>query len=593
MKRFAIILVICLILPWLVACSGSSSSFESEKALIDHLEGFWRIRDIDEDSYLLIENGEIRFFSEQTFTSALNTYITDTIKNKGHSLLSTMSAADIVATLETMDIADTPYSSVTFDAKKGKAIIDKGEGFTTQIVVQGSQVTIQDSSRSSFPMEKVSDTLTLSSDRFLTLCNNYISETSFSANDFMFSPAKLLEFVKTKFPEANNWPLTSDSDGSRIYTSNGKLSGYTGAYILDSESVFFTYNRWGKSSPEFMLWYDMNADCQFILSDDFFRDYNSALEYVSCVMRSFPGSISPTQLWDLFSSKHNVSYEGTRYFDQTHNNIGYYINQNTTGAVTFRITFPESIELSSIINSATPPATQTTPTTTDPTQPESTDPKPTEPTPTEPTPTEPTQKECSHSYTEPTCTAPATCKLCGKTNGYPIDHNFVPTTCTNPYACSFCGEVLQLSKTEHQWKKATCTQPQTCSACGEIQGEALGHFMGLTKCSGCDYTDYSTITKTYPTVTAYDSRSGDALVVTDVSVNNSGILSFTFNGTSYSIQLVERVYDSMTYFDCYQNGNILPSAECRIGDDSYYNMLHFEWDGVEGHRLYFHTPKNS
>jgi len=202
------------------------------------------------------------------------------------------------------------------------------------------------------------------------------------------------------------------------------------------------------------------------------------------------------------------------------------------------------------------------------------------PSPTVPAP-------CAHSYTDATCTRPKTCTKCGATTGSTLDHSWKDTSCTTPKACSVCGTTLNGSAPGHQWKNATCTQPETCSACAATQGSALGHHVELTKCSRCDHTNYSAIAKSYSNITAYDSKTGEDLIVTNVSISSSGVLSFIFNGQSYSITIRERTYDSMTYFDCYQNGSKLSNAECRIGDASYYNMLHFEWNGIDGHRLYF------
>lgn len=197
---------------------------------------------------------------------------------------------------------------------------------------------------------------------------------------------------------------------------------------------------------------------------------------------------------------------------------------------------------------------------------------------------------CLHNYTAATCTKPQTCTKCGAINGASLGHTYSNATCTAPQKCTVCGATAG-SAAGHKWQGATCAHPETCSVCNTTQGDALGHNMGLTKCSRCDYTDYSAVAKSYPYITAYDSKTGEDLVVTDVSVSSSGVLSFTFNGKNYSVTIKERTYDSMTYFDCYQGGSKLSDAECRIGDASYYNMLHFEWDGVDGHRLYFCTPK--
>lgn len=198
---------------------------------------------------------------------------------------------------------------------------------------------------------------------------------------------------------------------------------------------------------------------------------------------------------------------------------------------------------------------------------------------------------CSHAYAEATCTKPKTCTKCGATTGSAADHTWENTSCTTPKACSVCGENLIGSIPGHQWQNATCTEPEKCSVCNETQGAALGHSVELTKCAYCDHTDYSAIAKTYPNITAYDGKTGEDLEVTNVSVSSSGVLSFTFNGTSYAITIKQKNYDSMTYFDCYLNGSLLSNATCRVGDASYYNMLHFEWDGVDGHFLYFCTGK--
>jgi len=197
--------------------------------------------------------------------------------------------------------------------------------------------------------------------------------------------------------------------------------------------------------------------------------------------------------------------------------------------------------------------------------------------------------ECSHEYRDATCTTPQICTKCNATGGAALGHTYSNATCTTPQTCVTCGATAG-SVADHQWKNATCTHPKTCSVCNLTQGDALGHNMGLTRCYQCDYTDYSAIAKAYSNITAYDGKTGETLEVSNVSVSSSGVLSFSFNGKSYSVTIIERNYDSMTYFSCYLNGEPL-NATCRVGDASYYNMLHFEWDGVDGHFLYFCTGK--
>ncbi len=55
---------------------------------------------------------------------------------------------------------------------------------------------------------------------------------------------------------------------------------------------------------------------------------------------------------------------------------------------------------------------------------------------------------CFHEWSEPTCTEPSICSICGRTQGEPLGHD---------------------------WKEATCTEAKTCQRCHETEGEALGH----------------------------------------------------------------------------------------------------------------------
>ena len=81
---------------------------------------------------------------------------------------------------------------------------------------------------------------------------------------------------------------------------------------------------------------------------------------------------------------------------------------------------------------------------------------------------------CDHEWAEATCTEPATCTKCGKTDGEALGHDWQEATCTEPETCSRCGET-QGEALGHEWVEATCTEPETCSVCGETEGDPLGH----------------------------------------------------------------------------------------------------------------------
>ena len=82
--------------------------------------------------------------------------------------------------------------------------------------------------------------------------------------------------------------------------------------------------------------------------------------------------------------------------------------------------------------------------------------------------------KCDHEWAEATCTEPATCTKCGKTDGEALGHDWQEATCTEPETCSRCGET-EGEALGHEWEDATCTEPETCSVCGETQGDPLGH----------------------------------------------------------------------------------------------------------------------
>ena len=87
-----------------------------------------------------------------------------------------------------------------------------------------------------------------------------------------------------------------------------------------------------------------------------------------------------------------------------------------------------------------------------------------------------------HIWTEPTCTEPKTCTVCGETEGAALGHDWKEPTCTEPKTCARCGET-EGAALGHDWKEPTCTEPKTCARCGATEGEALGH----------DYTDATCI----------------------------------------------------------------------------------------------------
>lgn len=127
-----------------------------------------------------------------------------------------------------------------------------------------------------------------------------------------------------------------------------------------------------------------------------------------------------------------------------------------------------------------------------------------------------------HDYADATCTAPKTCKACGATIGAAAGHNYKLTgtkdaTCTaqgsKTYSCSVCADTYSeaTAMADHDYADATCTAPKTCKACGKTTGTALGHDQKLSAtyeasciedgarmytCTRCGYTSGEPISAT-------------------------------------------------------------------------------------------------
>ena len=90
--------------------------------------------------------------------------------------------------------------------------------------------------------------------------------------------------------------------------------------------------------------------------------------------------------------------------------------------------------------------------------------------------------ECVHEWTAATCTAPATCALCGKIKGSALGHFMSSPTCTAPATCiNNCG-LTEGEALGHSMGAPECERPATCSRCGTTEGEPLGHDMAAATC---------------------------------------------------------------------------------------------------------------
>lgn len=192
-----------------------------------------------------------------------------------------------------------------------------------------------------------------------------------------------------------------------------------------------------------------------------------------------------------------------------------------------------------------------------------------------------------HEWKESTCTTPQACTTCGTTLGNATGHIWEIATCVQPRTCTICGETAG-GLANHVWKEATCTEPETCTVCKKTSGKAKSHNMLYTKCQHCDYSDFNCIAKNYTDISCFDGKTGADYEVENVSISSSGVLSFTFNGVTHSIVLIQSGGDvwSVT-FDCYENGTLIQDAQVRANESSKGILVHLTWKHLDGCYLYF------
>ena len=171
--------------------------------------------------------------------------------------------------------------------------------------------------------------------------------------------------------------------------------------------------------------------------------------------------------------------------------------------------------------------------------------------------------ECSHEWSEATCTQPQICEKCGETQGEALGHSWIEATCTEAKHCEICDKVEgePLEHTPGEWvviTPATCTEPgkqqSTCSVCGETITEAiepLGHQLGeweigtqasayssgekIQKCTVCgEIINRDTYYLTPEEVAAAEQALQTAIEIGDISASKTILNSIPIATTDVS-----------------------------------------------------------
>ena len=148
-------------------------------------------------------------------------------------------------------------------------------------------------------------------------------------------------------------------------------------------------------------------------------------------------------------------------------------------------------------------------------------------------------------YSEPTCETPATCTICGATQGEALGHaeEINWTIILNPTCvaegskeglCTVCNKTVTATipaTGEHNYSEATCETPATCTICGETTGEKTSHNYVGGECSVCGKEETTEPeTPTTKTITFNLGDNGSAS-------HNDGSSATTYNETNGTYKL--------------------------------------------------------
>jgi len=108
------------------------------------------------------------------------------------------------------------------------------------------------------------------------------------------------------------------------------------------------------------------------------------------------------------------------------------------------------------------------------------------------------QDSHDHVYSKATCLSPATCEICGKTDGEKAGHDYSGSSCTSKAKCLTCGELSE-ENGPHDFTDATCYSKSVCKVCGTIGSGPIDHIYAPatqtspSECIMCEKTYGNTI----------------------------------------------------------------------------------------------------
>jgi len=580
-KRTVAVIMLCSLIVCL--CSCSAPLFESRDAMNDCLDGLWVTNGSDGNNYLFFQDGQMYRTSDDSFADEMESIMDAILEEEGLNGLLQLDFEAALQLVSTDNVLRLRKENIDFDQKSGKVVLDKGQSFERHIIIGDGTLTERYASQNygGDVYKKLSEQVDFSDAHFEEVFTKAKENYEIPTSMLWTSIEEYAAFIKANKPEIGGWILTSNKDNTIVYEDNGLVPQIDGFFAITDKDVIFNsrttlYSNW---KPSFFVNYNPfeHGRITVLDTDNMSLDVKLLCQYIAYALKGFPGAMDATELHEMLVSEEGVIDNGKLFVEKEFNGIHYQFEAGTNGtwANISAAVVDETITLADCLQHGQENPGDS------PTLPE-------EETATVPPATEVvTTPRCEHAFNQATCTLPKTCTICGQTEGEALGHSYSAATCTSPKTCSACGETNG-SAAGHQWKEATCTSPAICTACRKESGEPNGHTMRATKCIDCDHSDFSAFAKNYSEVGAYDHKTGADLEVTNVSISQSGTLTFTFMEKTYAVNLEQKSFDAYdAYFNGYRNGVLEPDLEAsvRLLGDRY--VFHFKWVLLDGYRLYF------
>lgn len=564
MKKFLTAIIVLTVLMGMTACGNSD--FKSQEDMFAYLNGMWVVDDLDQNEYYIFQNGQVYQIEDWSLKNTMETYMDNILKNSGLDSLYCLDYKTVLAKLTTEDILGNPFSDIEINHKKGTIVLNKDKSNEKHIIIDEGSVHIKNAEeKDTILLKKISDEVDFTDVHFEDLFNAAKNNYTVSTAQFWTDAKEYGNMIKNYNPEVDGWELTTQNETTTIYESSKWVPNISGALIITDTSVTFTkkvslLNSWTSNidwNPSFTVHYTPNEGKIIIMDqDNLSLDLPLLIQYAANAVRNFPGAYEDyMELYNILAAEKGTTSNGVFTVEKTINGLTYKIQMGTDGYwAMVTVTANETLKLSTIMSCIESTATETQPDETNSTEPA-------------------TSTEANGN----TPTTPAT--------NSPVNSN---SSVQTPVECS------------HIFTAATCTEPETCTLCGVTGKAALGHSMSFTKCVMCDHIDYSCIAGTYSNVDGYGIPVGTTTTVdlvnldsVNMSVSNSGVLSFSYNGKDYSFTIKQNNEgDQYTaHFDCYLNGVLVEETDFRAGSAIYDYRIYLDDFIIDDCHIYLYaTP---